>query len=108
MLNNMKRFYAKPRTVPQSGTGAWVYCIREAGAGQRSVSLGLKKKIKTPNSRAKLATGQAKGIEFGGKISAIPFKDIEAVVSDVDLSQFNEKKIEDKLQEDPKWTGKNI
>ncbi len=67
--------------------GFYVYCIRY-GAD--------KKNIKT------------KGIEFGGKISAIPFKDIEAIVSDINLSQFNEKKIEDKLQGDPKWTEKNI
>ncbi len=66
--------------------GLYIYCVREADG----------KKIK------------AKGIEFGGQISAIPFKDIEAVVSDVDLSQFNEKKIEDKLREDAKWTEKNI
>ena len=66
--------------------GFYVYCIRKTD----------EKKIKI------------KGIEFGGKISAIPFKDIEAVVSDVDLSRFNEKKIEDKLQKDQKWTEKNI
>lgn len=66
--------------------GFYAYCIREAEG----------KKIKT------------KGIEFGGKISAIPFKDIETVVSDVDPSQFNEKKIEDNLREDAKWTEKNV
>lgn len=66
--------------------GFYIYCIREAG----------KKKIKM------------KGVEFGGKISTISFKDIEAIVSDIDLSKFNKKKIEDNLQEDPKWTGKNI
>ncbi len=60
--------------------------------------------------RPKLANtlpAKAKGIEFGGKISVIFFKDIEAVVSDIDLFQFNEKKIEDKLQEDIKWAERN-
>lgn len=76
--------------------GFYLYCICEADAGQKPVSLGLKKKIKT------------KGIESGEKVFAIPFKNIEAVVSEVDLSQFNEKKIKDKLQEDPRWTEKNI
>ena len=68
--------------------GFYIYCVRAREAGGKKIKI--------------------RGIEFGGKISAIPFKDIEAVVSDVDLSQFNEKKIEDKLQEDPKWTEKNI
>lgn len=67
--------------------GFYVYCIRQ-GAGEKKIKM--------------------EGIEFGGKISAIPFKDIEAVVSDVDLSQFNEKKIEDKLQEDIKWAERNV
>ena len=61
--------------------------------------------------RPKLANtlpAKAKGIEFGGKISVIPFKDIEAVVSEVDISQFNEKQIEDKLQEDIKWAERNV
>jgi hypothetical protein len=67
--------------------GFYVYCICR-GADEKKIRIG--------------------GVEFGGKILVIPFKDIEAVVSDIDLSQFNEEKIKDKLQEDQKWTEKNI
>ncbi|MDP2930616.1 MAG: GvpL/GvpF family gas vesicle protein [bacterium] len=68
--------------------GFYVYCIR--------------------SKLANILPAKAEGIEFGGKISVIPFKDIEAVVSDIDLFQFNEKKIEDKLQEDIKWAERNV
>ncbi len=71
--------------------GFYIYCIR----------WGI-------DSAAETSFRVSSGVEFGGKISAVPFKDIEAVVSDINLSQFNEKKIENKLQEDQKWTEKNI
>lgn len=51
---------------------------------------------------------KAKGIEFGIKARPIPFKDIEAVASEVDLSKFNAKTIKEKLQEDAKWTEINV
>lgn len=67
--------------------GFYIYCVRVRGdAG----------KLK------------AKGIEFGSKARPIPLKDIEAVVSEVDLSKFNAKTIKEKLQEDAKWTEKNV
>jgi hypothetical protein len=50
--------------------GFYIYCIRQGA-----------KKIK------------AKGVEFGRDIGAIAFRDIEAVVSEVDLSKFNAKTI---------------
>ncbi len=51
---------------------------------------------------------KARGIEFGSEARPISFKDIEAVVSEVDLSKFNAKTIKEKLQEDAKWTEKNV
>ena len=66
--------------------GFYLYCVRAHGAN----------------------SGKIKRIDFGEKIRAVPFKDIEALASEIDLTRFNEKKIKDKLQEDPKWTEKNI
>lgn len=66
--------------------GFYVYCIREAD--------GEKVKMNS--------------VEFGGGVSAVSFKDIEAIISEVDFSQFNEKKIKDKLQEDIKWAERNV
>jgi hypothetical protein len=65
--------------------GFYIYCIRRDA-----------KKIK------------AKGVEFGRDIGAIAFRDIEAVVSGVDLSKFNAKTIKDRFQGDAKWAEKNI
>ncbi len=65
--------------------GFYIYCVR-----------GSAGKIKT------------KGVEFGDGAYAIAFKDIEAVISEVDLSKFNAKTIKEKLQEDAKWTEKNV
>lgn len=67
--------------------GFYIYCIRQKVD---------EKKIK------------AGAIEFGGETRAIPFKDIEAIASEVDLSKFNAKTIKEKLQEDAKWTEKNV
>jgi hypothetical protein len=67
--------------------GFYIYCVRySADAG----------KIK------------ARGIEFGSNPRPIPFKDSEAIVSEIDLSKFNAKTIKEKLQEDAKWTEKNV
>lgn len=68
-------------------TGFYIYCIR---AGKDAGKM------------------KAKGIEFGSGTRPIPFKDIEAVVSEVDLSKFNAKVIKANLQEDAKWTEKNV
>jgi len=65
--------------------GFYIYCVR-GGAG----------KIKS------------KGVDFGSKAEAFPFQDIEAIASKVDLSKFNAKTIKEKLQEDAKWTEKNV
>ena len=67
--------------------GLYLYCIRAHGA-TNSVKM--------------------KGIDSGEEIMAVPFKDIEALVSGIDLSRFNGKEIEDKMKEDLKWTEKNV
>ena len=61
--------------------GFYPYCIRLHAAKAKTVSAGVR---------------------------AILFKDIEAIVSEIDLSKFNEKTVRDKLQTDLKWTEKNI
>lgn len=68
--------------------GLYLYCIRACGANNGKIKM--------------------KGIDSDEEIRAIPFKDIEACVSEIDLSRFKGKEIEDKLKEDPKWTEKNI
>lgn len=67
--------------------GWYIYCVRPRG--------GDAKKIKTK-------------IGGSGSIQVIAFKDLEAVVSEADLSKFNAKTIKSKLQEDEKWTEKNV
>lgn len=67
--------------------GFYIYCVRGGKEAE---------KIK------------AKGIEFGNEAYPIPFKDIEAIASEIDLSKFNAKTIKEKLQEDAKWTEKNV
>ena len=54
--------------------GFYVYCIRAHGVNG----------------------GKMKGIDNGGEIKSIPFKDIEALVSEVDFSRFDEKKIKNR------------
>jgi len=68
--------------------GFYVYCIRAHGVNSGKIKM--------------------KGIDSSEEIRAVAFKDIEALASEIDLSRFNEKKIKNQLQEDPKWTEKNI
>lgn len=68
--------------------GFWVYCIR------RAVARTLKNKIG--------------GIQSGTEVYATVLKDIEAVVSEVDLHQFGEKEILEKLKQDAKWTERGV
>ncbi len=72
--------------------GFYIYCVRGKGNAEKIFA----------------KDGKARGIEFGSKLFSIPFKDIEAVVSEVDLSKFNAKTIEEKLREDAKWTEENV
>lgn len=58
----------------------YLYCIREKGKCQFSID----------------------GID-GGKIFAIPYKDLEAVVSEVSLEEFGSEEIQRKAQEDLGW-----
>ena len=67
--------------------GFYIYCVR-LGRGTGKIKV--------------------KGIEFGSEVHSILFKDIEAVVSEVDFSKFNVSTIKEKLQEDAKWTEKNV
>lgn len=68
--------------------GFYVYCIRPHNADTKKIA--------------------SKGIESGSEIHSISFKDVEAVVSDIDLSQFNEKIMKDRFQNDTKWMKKNV
>lgn len=77
--------------------GFYIYCVRRRAD------------VKKISAKGGSALGEkAKGIEFGSEAQPIPFKDIEAVVSEVDLSKFSAKTIKEKLQEDAKWTEKNV
>jgi len=67
--------------------GFYIYCIR---------------------SSADAGKIRERGIGFGSEAKAIPFQDIEAIVSEVDLSKLNAKTIKEKLQEDAKWTEQNV
>ncbi len=60
--------------------GFYLYCIREKGNSEFS----------------------AEGIG-GGKIFAIPYQDLEAVVSEVSLEEFGSEEIQKKAQEDLNW-----
>jgi hypothetical protein len=68
--------------------GFYVYCIR-------------------PQVANTLPT-KAKGVEFAKSIKALPFKDIEAIVGEIDPSKFNGEKIKNKLLDDQKWAEENI
>jgi hypothetical protein len=41
-------------------------------------------------------------------VTPIPFKDIEAVAANVDLSQFSGKRLKEKLENDAEWAEKNV
>lgn len=71
----------------KQGFGVWVYCVR---------------------SRADVNKIKTKGVEFGGEPFSVLFKDIEAVVSEADLSKFGAKEIKEKFQGDAEWTEKNV
>jgi hypothetical protein len=49
----------------------------------------------------------AKGVDFGGPVYMIRYRDVEAVVSNVSIFQQGEE-IEEKLQHDIEWTKRNI
>ena len=78
--------------------GFYIYCVR-GGAGPEGVA------SRRPYGVKKI---KSKGVDFGSKAKAFPFQDIEAIASKVDLSKFNAKTIKEKLQEDAKWTEKNV
>ncbi|MFH1192466.1 MAG: GvpL/GvpF family gas vesicle protein [bacterium] len=69
--------------------GFYVYCIRA-------------------KNKKKISGYIANGVEFGGNVSTIFFREIEVIVSNIDFLQFNEKKIKEKLQEDVKWAEENV
>ena len=62
--------------------GFYLYCIRKKGNGKFSV----------------------KGIG-GGEVFSIPYRSLEAIVSEVDLDEFDSEEIQKKAQEDLKWIG---
>lgn len=68
-------------------TGIYIYCIRE----------------KNPS-----ALFSAKGFDLQNKIYAIPYKEIEAVVSGVRLEEFNSEEIKIKAQENLNWITEKI
>lgn len=66
----------------------YVYCIRPQAAHALSM--------------------KAKGVEFAKSINVFPFKDIEAVVGEINPSKFDPELIKNKLLDDPKWAEKNV
>lgn len=85
-------------------TGFYIYCIRPKLADIYSI--------------------KAAGVEFAKSISVVPFKDIEAIIGEIDPSlfrgrirqsegfggqaAFDGEKIKNKLLDDPKWAEENI
>ncbi|KKS38463.1 MAG: hypothetical protein A3G49_05070 [Candidatus Sungbacteria bacterium RIFCSPLOWO2_12_FULL_41_11] len=78
--------------------GFYIYCVR-GGAGPEGVA------SRRPYGVKKI---KSKGVDFGSRAEAFSFQDIEAIASEIDLSKFNAKTIKEKLQEDAKWTEKNV
>lgn len=78
----------KNQAARSKNKGLWVYCIHKADAR------ALKHNIS--------------GIQPGTKIYGVLWKDIETVVSEVDLRQFGEKEILGKLEQDTKWTERSV
>ncbi len=68
--------------------GFYVYCIRP--------------------KLADIYPAKAKGVEFAESIKIFPFKDIEAIVGEIDPSKFDGEKIKNKLLDDSKWAEENI
>lgn len=82
-----------------SGFGVWVYCIRRVDA----------RALKNPApEQVRYGAGKISGIQPGTKVYAVAYKDIEAVVSEVDIRQFGEKEILEKLERDTKWTERSV
>lgn len=44
----------------------------------------------------------------GSGLLSIPFRDVEAIIREVNLDEFSEKKIKDRLQNDARWTEESI
>ncbi|OGF22495.1 hypothetical protein A2Y83_05495 [Candidatus Falkowbacteria bacterium RBG_13_39_14] len=81
-------------------TGFYVYCVRsknEKKSRGAAIAQDLHLNGKIYN-----------GVEFGSVMSAISYKDIEVIASNIDFSRFDEKKIKYKLQEDMRWAEKNV
>ena len=78
--------------------GFYLYCIRGSVAGDKKISA----------KGGSASGGKMKGVPSAKEFGIVSFKDIEAIIGEVDLSEFNEKKIEDNLRTDPKWTENNI
>lgn len=68
--------------------GFYVYCIRP----QLTPALAL----------------SVKGVEFAKSIKVFSFKDVEAIVGELDTAKFDGAKLKNKLLDDPKWTAENI
>lgn len=67
--------------------GFYVYCIRQL---TNTFSTGTK------------------GVKFAKSTKVFPFKDIEAIVGEVDPSKFDGEKIKEKLLNDVKWAEENV
>ncbi len=68
--------------------GFYVYCIRP--------------------KLAKALPVKTHGVEFAKSITVFPFKDLEAIVGELDPSKFDAEMIKNKLLDDPKWAEENI
>lgn len=73
----------EPAGDKSSKKGLWVYCIRHLIDGGNK---------------------ELKGIQPGAHARFLPFRDMEIAVSGVDIEQFNERTLKEKLENDAKWT----
>lgn len=72
-------------------TGFWVYCI-----------------CMLPQGCDKLRICAQEGIQKGTKLHFLPFMDIDVSVSDIDLNEFDEIILKNKLKNDPRWTKESV
>lgn len=68
--------------------GFFIYCIRPKLTGIYST--------------------KAKGVDFAKRIKIFSFKDIEAIIGELDLLKFDPELIKEKLLSDTKWAEENI
>lgn len=90
--------------------GFYVYCIRPKFANALPAKAKGVDPVrgKTPAASCASLVRASNGVEFTNSIKVFPFKDIEAIVGELDPSKFDEEKVKSKLLNDHRWAEENI